>query len=263
MDAGLLLKYSRGQNIFPSSDIDFGIEYKDYKNILLFAKYMKKKGYLVTTLGNTSVIFEGITLAKKDYKETNITVDIYIYYPIKNYLCRPNCHKPLKQSKLSILFFIIFNKLNILFNLNYYKKFSLVKKICRIVLVLYSKFYFQFSITSQFAIPKKIFKNFKNIKIYNEEILIPKNNIEYMQWRYGNKWKTPNKNWRLTDGNMVFLNNLKSYWKYFYVAPYFDKSFFKNTISNSNIRSIFKFDEIELKKIKASKIKSNLFNNLE
>ena len=47
MDAGLLLKYSRGQNIFPSSDIDFGVKYTEYKNILLFSNYMKKMDILL------------------------------------------------------------------------------------------------------------------------------------------------------------------------------------------------------------------------
>ena len=65
MDAGLLLKYSRGQALFPSSDIDFGVKPEDIKKIRLLAIDMQEKGYLVTTTGNTSVIFEGINIIKK------------------------------------------------------------------------------------------------------------------------------------------------------------------------------------------------------
>ena len=52
IDAGLLLKFTRGQNLYPSSDIDFGVKSEDIKNILLFSNHMKKIGYLVTILGN-------------------------------------------------------------------------------------------------------------------------------------------------------------------------------------------------------------------
>ena len=65
MDAGLLLKYSRGNDIFPSSDIDFGIKSEDIKKLVLFSEFIKNKNYLVKTLGNTSVIFEGVTIIKK------------------------------------------------------------------------------------------------------------------------------------------------------------------------------------------------------
>ena len=43
MDAGLLLKYSRGQDIFPSSDIDFGIKSEDIKKLVLFSEFTKNK----------------------------------------------------------------------------------------------------------------------------------------------------------------------------------------------------------------------------
>ena len=258
MDAGLLLKYSRGQNLYPSTDIDFGVKSEDINKIFLFSKHMKEKGYLVTTLGNTSVIFDGITIAKKITKDHYITVDIYVYYSLKNYFCRPNIHKPLKQSYLSITLFRIFNKFSIMLNSNSSKKLNVIHKIISCLFFYYSKLYFKIAITSQFAIPINFFKDFKYIKIHNEIILIPKRNIEYIEWRYGSNWKIPNKNWRLTDGNMVFLNNLKNYWNYFCVAPNFEQSKFSIIKSNINRKSIFKFDDKELKIIKKSKIKSEL-----
>ena len=82
-----------------------------------------------------------------------------------------------------------------------------------------------------------------------------------MEWRYGTDWKIPNKNWRLTDGNMVFLCNLKNYWNYFCSAPSFVRSEYLLKKSKTNRRSIFRFDDEELKVIKKSKIKSELFKN--
>ena len=259
MDAGLLLKYTRGQNLYPSSDIDFGVKSEDIRNIILFSNHMKKIGYLVTILGNTSVIFEGITIARKITDEHIITADIYIYYPLENYYCRPNSHKPLKQSYLATNLFRVFNKLNIISSLNFLKRFRIIKFFFNYIFFLYSKLYFQIAVTSQFAIPKNLLENFKNIKIDDEKILIPKNNIRYVEWRYGTDWKIPNKNWRLTDGNMVFLCNLKNYWHYFCSAPPFLKSKYLLKKSKGNHRSIFKFDDEELKFIKKSKIKSELF----
>ena len=43
LDSGILLKNTRGQKIFPSSDIDFGINVHDSDNIIEFANYLKKK----------------------------------------------------------------------------------------------------------------------------------------------------------------------------------------------------------------------------
>ena len=259
MDAGLLLKYSRGQCLFPSSDIDFGVKPRDINKIILFSKHMQEKGYLVTTTGNTSVIFEGIVLVKKITEDHFITIDIHIYYPIENYFCRPNSHKPLKQSYLARNLFRVFNKINVILNLNFLKKRYVLKKLLNYIFFIYSKLYFQIAITAQFAVPKNLLENFKNIKIYNETILIPKNNIQYIEWRYGPNWKIPNKNWRLTDGNMVFLCNLKNYWNYFCSAPNFLKSEYSLKKSNTNHKSIFSFDDEELKIIKKSKIKSELF----
>ena len=86
-----------------------------------------------------------------------------------------------------------------------------------------------------------------------------------MEWRYGNDWKIPNKNWRLTDGNMVFLSNLKNYWNYFCSAPPYVRSEYllkkSKSKSKTNHKSIFSFDDIELEAMKKSKIKSELFKN--
>ena len=70
MDAGLLLKYTRGQNIFPSSDIDFGIKSEDTKKLVLFSKYIKDQGYLVTTIGNTNVITDNVNNANGNCRST-------------------------------------------------------------------------------------------------------------------------------------------------------------------------------------------------
>jgi len=184
MDAGLLLKYSRGQDIYPSSDIDFGIKSEDIKKLVLFSEFIKNKNYLVKTLGNTSVIFEGVTIVKKIQEDKFVSIDIYVYYPLGNYYCRPNSHKPLKQSYLSKNLFRVFNKMNTIINLDIFKGKYFVKKILKNIFYIFAKIYFRVAITSQFAIPKILFKNFRNIQIYGQMVSIP-NNIQIYGWRYG------------------------------------------------------------------------------
>ena len=75
-----------------------------------------------------------------------------------------------------------------------------------------------------------------------------------MCWRYGSKWKIPNKNWRLTDGKMLFLNNLKSYWSFYSSAPGFTNSKLSMNKNKTKIKSIFQFNENEIEIMKKSKI---------
>ena len=256
MDAGLLLKYTRGQNIFPSSDIDFGIKSEDTKKLVLFSKYIKDQGYLVTTIGNTNVIFEGITIVKKYNQDQYITIDIYIYYDLYNHYCRPNSHKPIKQYYISRNLFRIFNKFNIINNLKYYRDMYIIGIILKYLSCIYSKIYFRVATTSQFAIPKNLLDSLKEVEIFGTIVFIPKNNIEYMCWRYGSKWKIPNKNWRLTDGKMLFLNNLKSYWSFYSSEPVFTNSklSMNKNKTKTKIKSIFLFNQNEIEIMKKSKI---------
>ena len=163
MDAGLLLKYSRGNDIFPSSDIDFGIKSEDIKKLLLFSEFIKNKNYLVKTLGNTSVIFEGVTIVKKIQDDKFVSIDIYVYYPLGNYYCRPNSHKPLKQSYLSKNLFRVFNKMDTIINSDTFKSKYLVKKILKNIFI-FLQIYFRVAITSQFAIPKICLKILEILK---------------------------------------------------------------------------------------------------
>ena len=77
---------------------------------------------------------------------------------------------------------------------------------------------------------------------------------EYVIWRYGNGWRTPNSNWRLNDGEMVILNNLKKYWAYYTNSKYYHWSKLKAKYKK-NKNSIFYFSKKELKNIRKSKIK--------
>ena len=51
LDAGALLKHTRDQNIYPSSDIDFGIRAEDRQQLLKIEKSLAERGYITSTIG--------------------------------------------------------------------------------------------------------------------------------------------------------------------------------------------------------------------
>ena len=51
LDAGALLKHTRGQNIYPSSDIDFGIRAEDRTTTFKIEKSLAERGYITSTIG--------------------------------------------------------------------------------------------------------------------------------------------------------------------------------------------------------------------
>ena len=68
-----------------------------------------------------------------------------------------------------------------------------------------AKLYFSLAQTTQFAIPDNFFHSMDKISVKGKLLNAPKNVQKYLEWRYGANWQRRNKNWRLTDGNMVFL----------------------------------------------------------
>ena len=259
VDAGILLKHYRKQNIFPSSDIDFGIKSRDLKNIMHFVNNLKAKNYEVTTLGNSPLLFEGLSIQKIFSNNFVINIDIYVYYSVKNFFCRPNMHKPLKQDYFSVFLFILLNKFNQLKLNGIISNFNLLNYIFSKIILILSWIYFRFAQTTQFAIPFECLNELIAVEKNDNNFLIPKNTKEYIIWRYGPKWKIPNKNWRLTDGNMVFLNNLKLFWGYYTKAKKFKIITIKTKVGRPGKNSIFKFSKKEVIKIKKSKIKSHLY----
>lgn len=254
LDSGILLKNTRGQKIFPSSDIDFGIHIKDTKRILEFAYFLKKKNFSIKPMGNLPLIFEGLTISKRLTQNYQVDIDLCIYYPVKNYFCRPNMHKPLKQSLRSKFLYILLHKINLFLHRKIIKENNILNNLFIFFYFYISKVYFNYGTTSQFIIPKKFFLKYKKVKIEKIFFNVPEKTREYVIWRYGKEWKTPNSNWRLNDGKMVILNNLKKYWIYYINSKYFHWSKLKVKYKQSK-NSIFSFNQKEITSIRKSKIK--------
>ena len=128
-----------------------------------------------------------------------------------------------------------------------------------------AKLYFSFAQTTQFAIPDNFFHPMDKIKVKGKLLNTPKNAQKYLEWRYGANWQRRNKNWRLTDGNMVFLGKLSSYRRLFIESPTamsmrtpisnLDHAAIQLTRKNgksskTNTKSLFKFSEAEIATMK-------------
>lgn len=265
LDAGALLKHTRGQNIYPSSDIDFGIRANDRHQLVKIEKSLAERGYITSTIGELPFFFEGLKAKKAFGLNYYISIDIYVYYHHENYYFRPNSHKPLKQNKLYALLFIFLIKAA---RLHFRSKTNAIKyldNISKFVFDWIAKLYFSFAQTTQFAIPDNFFHSMDKIEVKGKLLNTPKNVQKYLEWRYGANWQRRNKNWRLTDGNMVFLGGLSSYRRLFLESPTamsmrapisnLDRSTIQLTRKNgksskTNTKSLFKFSEAEIATMK-------------
>ena len=219
---------------------------------------------------NCHFFFEGLTAKKAFGLNHYISIDIYVYYHHENYYFRPNSHKPLKQYKLYALLFVFLIKAARIHFRRKACEISYLDNISKFVFDRIAKLYFSFAQTTQFAIPDNFFHSMDKIRVKGKLINTPQNVQEYLEWRYGSNWQRRNKNWRLTDGSMVFLGGLSSYIELFLASPTamsmrapisnLDRSanllMRKNGNSQkTNKNSLFKFSEAEIAKLKRSRSK--------
>ena len=270
LDAGALLKHTRGQNIYPSSDIDFGIKAEDRHQLVKIEKSLAERGYITGTIGELPFFFEGLTAKKASGLDYYVSIDVYVYYHHDNYFFRPNSHKPLKQNKVYALLFILLTKVA---RFHYRNKTNAIKhldNISKFVFGCIAKVYFSCVQTTQFAIPEHFFHSMDKIRVNEKLLNAPKNVHKYLEWRYGSNWQRKNKNWRLTDGSMVFLGGLSSYRRSFLESPTamsmgapksnLDRPTIQLTQKSSNSsktnnNSLFKFSKAEIAKLKRSQSK--------
>ena len=236
---------------------------------------LAKQGYITSAIGELPFFFEGLRAKKAVRLDCYISVDVYVYYHRDNYYFRPNSHKPLKQNRAYALLFIFLVKAA---RLHFRSKTSAIKyldNISKFVFNLIAKLYFSFAQTTQFAIPDNFFHSMDKIRVNGKLVNKPRDVQKYLEWRYGCNWKKQNKNWRLTDGSMVFLGGLSSYQRLFLESPTamsmraptpkLDRSAIQSMQKNgkyskTNTNSLFKFSKAEIAKLK--KLTLNLYNQL-
>ena len=118
-------------------------------------------------------------------------------------------------SKLLNLYYFYLPKIKILnkiINLKY-----LYKIIFKLSLINYNFFK-----STYHSFPKKFFKNRKKIKIFNKDFYLPYMIEDFLVYRYGKNWKSPDKNfnqegkWKLSQARPILSQKFLPYTKFNY-----------------------------------------------
>ena len=197
LDTGTLLGAVRDKKFITwDYDIDFGIWQKDILKIFDHSKELEKFGY--------EVCYFQIEMCIKIIRK-NSEVDLNIYALENESATRvwhiPNClgskldyfywiltikNIELKRSKVSKK---LTKKLKKLTNLiPTFKK----KLLSKITILIYQKIG---SKKINVIIPKKYFVDLSKIEFYSQKFNAPKDVESYLEFRYGNNWRTPKKDY--------------------------------------------------------------------
>lgn len=230
LDGGALLRFSRGFKIYSASDYDIGTEISNINKIIQICKNLEKRGFKIS-LQNNFPFFCDLIKIYFPKPLVNKNLDIYLYYKNDTELIRPAIHKPRLDNFLTKLLFKLLNKHN------------LDKKLNFVLFKIYLK-------TSRFlmhCIPIKHFNyKIKTVKFHGLVFGVPNHLNNYLEYRYGNKWKRFNKNWNASDGKFLRIRKLKYKIK-FYVTKDFTFKKFKSPSLKRNYK--FNFSQKQIKKI--------------
>jgi len=203
LDEGTLLGVVRdGDLIEGDHDFDFSVEFADISNIIEICEILKNKGYNVKYQGGLPYVEDMIQVyLQDDYEMKNIHVDINIYYIANGKAIRRDLNYPVGKYGKSLVFVakILFRE-----QINYRKSNNLKKmfllslipfRFRKILSYLCMDIYIKFGTSLWQVVPKKYFDNFKEIELFDSVFLIPTDCENYLSYRYGVDWRTPNHNW--------------------------------------------------------------------
>lgn len=219
LDCGLLLKKIRGDDLFPSSDIDFGV-LSNYRGALLSNLFLfEKKGYKVDSIGGYKRFFEGIKLTKIDAAGNLISCDIYFYYQVGCFYVHPNSHKPVIHGLLDKEMFRLFKKIQDLYDCLYVKK-SLMRFLFVVPSYVLGFCYFSFFRFNQFRFPDVFFQA-PHVSFSDGTLRVGclQEARSYLRWRYGDAWAIRDKEYRFSDGWMLYFSGGLQLFLQFLKAP--------------------------------------------
>ena len=208
LDSGTLLKFIRNnKKLVIGSDIDIGILENNNRKLMVLKSLLEVKGFKFKLQNGFSMFYDFVRINfPNNYKGKAKHVDLYIYRKEKKYFV---CKRPHKFSKKSLSSMYLNYLINFLLKIE--KKFSL--KIIAPIRYFLCLIYNNFCKSVQFKIPlkqinrqKKIFYEINSKRIFFH---IPSNYINYLTYRYGPKWRIPNKNWKKDAQKIIHEDVMK------------------------------------------------------
>ena len=192
--------------------------YKYMENIFEIIDELSNQGYNVKIQKDLPVIDDLIQVYVKSDTQMNSKnhLDINIYRPVGDNYIRHGIHESTNSTGKKFLNIIRvvsndrFKPNNKIFKLLFFLPNSIRAIIGYFFLKVYTIF---FKSVSQ-SVPVIFFNNFKKIHFLKMNFLIPKNTEEYLKYRFGSDWKTPNKGsrnkwvWPNSKDQAVIFQNL-------------------------------------------------------
>lgn len=212
LDCGTLLGAYRDKELLKwEKDIDLSTfkEEIDSNKIRKIVMEFRNKGFMVNVFETSICIFnEKLALdiklfeSKEDFYYEQKSIPKNLFSSAVEFILL-NLSADYGSQKLGKTFL---NRLVINFISNIFKLFP--KKIKSFIESPLRKIYLRYmSVDASEAIPKKYFKHFKNFDFLDRSFPIPEHTEDYLTFRYGEDWRTPNKSWITArdDGSYKFF----------------------------------------------------------
>ena len=210
LDQGTLLGAHRDGKLIPGdNDIDISLKYSKLSEVLNVINILTVEGYNVKFQKDLPVLDDLIQIYLKEDVNMNSKnhIDINIYRMKNNFYVRHGIHETLSLrakyflNLIRVLSSNRFHPRNIFLRLFLFLPKIIRSKIGYSLLKIYTFF---FKNVSQ-SIPKHFFDEFIEISFLGMNLLVPKNTNDYLKFRFGTNWRTPN------DGSRekwIWPNNL-------------------------------------------------------
>jgi len=256
LDAGGLLKLIRNGDILPSSDLDIGVWQYQMDNILKFCQNLRENGFKIRFQRDFPYLEDEIRIQIPESFNTPFSaIDIMLYNKFGNEAVKRAYDNPLKTKKAIYMIRL----LKILSDRNLSSYSGIKNKILNSVPFFIRMFFYNILFTIYIhcvetiwcVIPVHHFEILSQTSLYGLTINIPSNVEQYLQYRYGEQWNIPNKNWRLCDGNVIRLRKPSLIPKQNITRQKVISDIFTSNNKNVVRKNIYHFKQLEIEKIRS------------